>query len=115
MSHHAFAAQRAGLLMVNPYRHNSRHIVYWSSCSLEDSLSEPADLDTARSPAAAQRPSAVLGASGAEKAETEAQQAEHAGMGGGRVPRGPPQQSRCKWQLKGSAQVVIASLLGCSP
>ena len=114
MSHQLFA-QCAGLLVVNPchcVRHNSRHGVL-CSCSFEDSLSEPADPDTAPSLAAAQRPSPVLGPSRAGQAETEAQQAKHAGMGGGRVPTGPPQQSRCKWQLKGSAQVMSALLLGC--
>ena len=84
------------------------------SCSFEDILSEPAAFDTAGSPPAPQRPIAVLGASDADKAKTGAQQAKHAGMGGGRVPRGPPQQSRCKWQLKGSAQMVITRLLNCS-
>lgn len=60
---------------------------------------------------APQRPSDTEASAG-DKGQTEAQQAKHAGMGGGRVPKGPPQQSRCKWQLKPSAQVIISLHLG---
>ena len=83
-------------------------------CSFEDSPSEAADPETAASPVAPHRPSTIPGASGADKAATEAQQAKHASTGGGRLPKGPPQQSRCQWQLKGSAQVGLALSRGCS-
>lgn len=83
-------------------------------CSFEDNPSEAADPDTAYSPVARHRPSTTPGASGADKAAAGAQQAKHAGEGGGRLHKGPPQQSRCKWQLKGSAQVGIALVRGCS-
>lgn len=78
----------------------------WCVCSFDDSQSEAADPDAAHPPVPPQRASAV-GASG-HKPQIEAQQAKHAGMGREGVPKGPPQQSRCKWQTKGSAQVMIA-------
>lgn len=110
------AAHHAEAFLDGPCHHSKQDSIHdvCFSCSFEDSPSEPVDPDTSRSPAAPQRPIAALGALNADRAVAEAQQAKHAGMGGGRVPRGPPQQSRCKWQLKGSAQVVIAVLLGCS-
>lgn len=76
-------------------------------CSFEDSLSQPVDPDMPQPLVAPQLPSDT-GASPGDQAQIEAQQTKHAGMHGGVVPKGPPQQSRCKWQLKGSAQVIIA-------
>ena len=73
-------------------------------CSFEDSLSQPADPDLPHPLVPPQQPTDTE----ASGAQVEAQQAKHAGMSGGVVPKGPPQQSRFKWQLKGSAQVIRA-------
>ena len=73
-------------------------------CSFEDSLSQPADPDLPHPLVPPQQPTDTE----ASGAQVEAQQAKHAGMSGGVVPKGLPQQFGFKGKLRGSAKAIKA-------